>query len=151
MKKRDMLINHVIQNPDLTVKEAAAAVGASYSYASKVLNWRPPLLKVGVLPFKQAAVKRKQVTVIKTSDRENPKSASPTRDKQIGGSHYKDLSVQPWDVVDTWPIDQRIGYYRGGALKYLMRMGSKDKSVTEISKCIHYMEKLVEVLESVQG
>lgn len=66
--------------------------------------------------------------------------------KQIGGDHYRVMSVQPWDVVDTWPIEQRIGYYRGGALKYLMRMGSKDESAQEIGKGQHYLEKLLEVL-----
>lgn len=71
---------------------------------------------------------------------------SEANTKQIGGNHYRAMSVQPWDVVDTWPIEQRIGYYRGGALKYLMRMGSKDESAQEIGKGKHYMEKLLEVL-----
>jgi hypothetical protein len=68
------------------------------------------------------------------------------KDKQVGGSHYKDMGVQPWDVVDTWTHEQKIGYYRGGALKYLMRMGSKDQNAIEIAKGKHYMEKLLEVL-----
>jgi hypothetical protein len=66
--------------------------------------------------------------------------------RQVGGDHYVGMGVQPWDVVDTWPRDQRIGYYRGGALKYLMRMGSKDESPTEVAKGQHYMQKLLEVL-----
>lgn len=66
---------------------------------------------------------------------------------QIGGDHYKNMGVEPWDVVDTWPIEQRIGAYRHGALKYLMRMGSKDENLQEIKKCGHYIEKLIEVLE----
>lgn len=70
----------------------------------------------------------------------------PARDRQIGGDHYKRMDIEPWDVVDTWPLDQRIGYYRGGALKYLMRMGSKDESAEEIAKGQHYMEKLLELL-----
>ena len=69
------------------------------------------------------------------------------KDIQIGGDHYKNMGVEPWDVVDTWPIEQRIGYYRGGALKYLMRMGSKDESPLEIAKGKHYMQKLLEVLD----
>ena len=73
-----------------------------------------------------------------------PKKAN---DMQIGGDHYKNMGVEPWDVVDTWPREQRIGYYRGGALKYIMRMGSKDESPTEIAKGKHYMQKLLEVLE----
>lgn len=68
------------------------------------------------------------------------------KDKQIGGDHYKNMGVEPWDVVDTWPIEQRIGAYRHGALKYLMRMGSKDENAQEIAKGIHYLEKLLEVL-----
>jgi len=62
--------------------------------------------------------------------------------KQVGGDHYKNMGVEPWDVVDTWPIEQRIGAYRHGALKYLMRMGSKDENVQEIKKAGHYIEKL---------
>lgn len=69
-------------------------------------------------------------------------------DKQVAGTHYKEMGVEPWDVVDTWPLEQRIGAYRHGALKYLMRMGSKDEQLQEIKKCGHYIEKLIEVLES---
>ena len=64
----------------------------------------------------------------------------------MGGDHYKNMGVEPWDVVDTWPREQRIGYYRGGALKYIMRMGSKDMSAQEIAKAQHYIQKLLEVL-----
>ena len=68
--------------------------------------------------------------------------------RQVGGSHYKDLGIEPWDVIDTWPIEQQIGYYRGNALKYLMRLGSKDASLKEAKKAQHYCEKLIEVLEN---
>ena len=67
--------------------------------------------------------------------------------KQVGGEHYKKMGVQTWDVVDTWPIEQQIGYYRGNALKYTMRLGSKDDEIQEAEKGIHYLEKLVEVLK----
>jgi len=68
-------------------------------------------------------------------------------ERQEGGTHYKDLPVQPWDVIDSWSIDMAVGFYRGNALKYLMRMGTKDASVQEVKKAIHYLQKLVEVLE----
>jgi hypothetical protein len=70
-------------------------------------------------------------------------------DRQEGGDHYKKMDVEPWDVVDTWPIEQKIGYYRGGALKYVMRMGTKDESIQELKKAGHYIQKLIEVLEKV--
>ena len=70
--------------------------------------------------------------------------------KQVGGTHYKDMGIQPWDVIGTWPIEQQIGFYRGNGLKYLMRMGAKDESAQEIGKGIHNLEKLLEVLKGRQ-
>jgi hypothetical protein len=31
----------------------------------------------------------------------------PVREKQFGGDHYKRMGIEPWDVVDTWPLEQR--------------------------------------------
>lgn len=76
--------------------------------------------------------------------------AQKANDKQVGGNHYKDMGVEPWDVIDTWPVEQRIGAYRAGALKYVMRMGTKDENVKELKKAGHYIEKLIEVLEAVE-
>lgn len=70
---------------------------------------------------------------------------------QVGGEHYKNMGVEPWDVVDTWPLEQRIGAYRAGALKYVMRMGTKDENVQELKKAGHYIQKLIEVLEERNG
>lgn len=67
-------------------------------------------------------------------------------DRQVGGSHYKGMAVEPWDVIDTWSREQRIGFYRGNALKYIMRMGAKDEQVQEIGKAQHYLQKLIEEL-----
>ena len=67
-------------------------------------------------------------------------------DRQVGGDHYKTMGVEVWDVVDTWPKEQQIGYYRGNALKYIMRLGSKDADTQEALKAQHYLEKLGEVL-----
>lgn len=68
------------------------------------------------------------------------------RSEQVGGDHYKRMAVQPWDVVDTWPLEQRIGFYRGNALKYIMRLGDKDAPADNAGKAAHYCRKLVEVL-----
>ena len=73
-------------------------------------------------------------------------AALRANDKQIGGDHYKSMGVEPWHVIDTWPLEQRIGAYRAGALKYLMRLGNKDEMAQEAGKGLHYLEKLLEVL-----
>lgn len=69
-------------------------------------------------------------------------------ERQAGGDHYTVMSIQPWDVIDTWPIDQQIGFYRGNQLKYTMRAGKKtgEAMLVEIEKANHYGEKLAEVL-----
>ena len=82
--------------------------------------------------------------------REEFKPSQRANDMQFGGDHYKIMGVEPWDVVDTWSREQRIGYFRGGALKYIMRMGAKDESSIEIAKGKHYMEKLLEVLDEAE-
>lgn len=69
------------------------------------------------------------------------------KQRQEGGDHYKNMGVEPWDVVDSWPIEQQIGYHRGNVLKYVMRMGNKDERLQEIKKAAHYIQKLVEILE----
>lgn len=68
-------------------------------------------------------------------------------DRQVGGAHYKEMGIEPWDVIDTWPLDQRIGFWRGNAIKYLMRMGTKDEQLREAGKAQHYLQKLIEDLE----
>lgn len=69
-----------------------------------------------------------------------------TRTTQIAGSHYLDMPIQPWDVIDTWPLEQRVGFYRGTALAYVMRAGSKGEAAEDYGKAIHTLQKLVEVL-----
>lgn len=66
--------------------------------------------------------------------------------RQHGGAHYTQMTVQPWNVVDTWPLEQRIGFYRGNALKYIMRLNDKDAPADNVGKAAHYCEKLAEVL-----
>ena len=68
-------------------------------------------------------------------------------DKQYGGSHYKDMGVQLWQIIDTWPKEQAIGFYRGNVLKYTMRMGAKGELLKDAEKALHYSEKLVEICE----
>lgn len=67
-------------------------------------------------------------------------------ERQAGGDHYKRMDVAPWDVIDTWPINERIAYYRASALKYLMRLNDKDTPLLNAQKAGHYVEKLAEVL-----
>jgi hypothetical protein len=66
--------------------------------------------------------------------------------KQVGGTHYLAMGIQPWDVIDTWPLAEQIGFYRGNLLKYSMRAGSKGCAHEDLDKATHYAAKLQKVL-----
>jgi hypothetical protein len=65
-----------------------------------------------------------------------------------GSKHYLEMDIEPWDVIDTWPKDQRIGAYRGELVKYVMRIGHKDTPLSDATKALHLASKLVEVLSN---
>jgi hypothetical protein len=51
---------------------------------------------------------------------------------QEGGSHYKDMPVQPWDVMQRkYTREEFVGFLKGNVLKYTMRAGSKAGEVME--------------------
>jgi hypothetical protein len=67
-------------------------------------------------------------------------------DMQVGGSHYKDMGVQPWDVMEAvLTREEFIGFLKGNVIKYAMRQGRKIDS-DDANKCLHYKAKLNEVL-----
>lgn len=78
---------------------------------------------------------------------QNIPPAAKANDVQIGGDHYKKLTIQPWDVVDQGPKEQAIGFYRYNALKYIMRAGTKGDFKEDVQKALHYLQKLSEILE----
>jgi hypothetical protein len=64
---------------------------------------------------------------------------------QIGGSHYKDMPVQPWSVMSAvLTREEFIGFLKGNIIKYSMRAGRKDGS-DDGNKALHYIHKLHEV------
>ena len=83
--------------------------------------------------------------------KQKAREAVKANQKQIGGDHYKNMGVEPWDVVDTWPVEQQIGAHRKDALKYLMRMYDKNTPLENAAKALHCIEKLIEVLEERDG
>lgn len=58
-----------------------------------------------------------------------------SRDKQVGGNHYKEHAIQPWDIIIEYGLD----YFEGNALKYLLRR--KNNRFEDLSKAIHYLEQ----------
>ena len=66
-------------------------------------------------------------------------------DLQIGGQHYKEMGVQPWDVMEQVLTSEEFeGFLKGNIIKYSMRAGKKDSD--DAGKAKHYMMKLNEML-----
>lgn len=66
--------------------------------------------------------------------------------RQVGGTHYKEMAVQPWDVMAvTLTRSEFVGFLKGNIIKYSMRQGRKDGS-DDGAKAQHYLQKLQEVL-----
>jgi hypothetical protein len=66
---------------------------------------------------------------------------------QVGGTHYKDMGVQPWAVMEAvLTREEFIGFLKGNVLKYSMRQGRKDSD--DVNKCLHYIKKLQEIMSA---
>jgi len=64
-------------------------------------------------------------------------------DIQVGGSHYKDMGIQPWAVMEAVLTPEEFrGFLCGNVIKYAMRQGKKDSD--DASKAQHYAMKLKE-------
>lgn len=66
-------------------------------------------------------------------------------DLQVSGNHYKDMAVQPWELMESvLTHEEFVGYLKGNVIKYAMRAGRKEGS-DDAGKAKHYMQKLREV------
>ena len=62
---------------------------------------------------------------------------------QIAGTHYKRLTIQPWDYV----LANELGYMEGSVIKYISRWKNKN-GLEDLYKCRHFLNKLIEHEES---
>lgn len=73
---------------------------------------------------------------------------TPTLDTQVGGSHYKDMKVQPWEAMEAWMTPEEYrGYHKGVAIAYLAREQSKGGD-EDIEKAIHHLQHLTAWLKN---
>jgi hypothetical protein len=59
---------------------------------------------------------------------------------QIGGNHYKDKTIQPWDFIAA----NELGYFEGNIVKYVSRWRDKG-GMLDLKKAKHYLDKLIEL------
>ena len=59
--------------------------------------------------------------------------------KQEGGSHYKDMKIQPVEFITA----NNLGFLEGNVVKYICRHHAKN-GAEDIKKAIHYCELLLQ-------
>lgn len=109
---------YILANRDATIEDVVLNCDVSLGYAEKLMDR------------------------ISSPNWREPVSAL---DGQVGGSHYKDMEVQPWQAMEAWltPEEYR-GYHKGVAIGYLAREQQKG-GMQDIEKAIHHLQRLVEI------
>lgn len=59
-------------------------------------------------------------------------------DKQVGGDHYKDLTIQPVEYIHA----NNISFIEGSVIKYVTRWRNKN-GIADLEKAKHFIELLI--------
>ena len=59
---------------------------------------------------------------------------------QVGGTHYKDLIMQPIELI----IKANLSFIQGNIVKYITRYKNKNGK-QDVEKCIHYAKLAIEL------
>lgn len=59
---------------------------------------------------------------------------------QVGGSHYKDMVIQPVEFIER----NNLGFCVGNVIKYVCRYKSKN-GIEDLKKAKHYLEILIDL------
>ncbi len=62
------------------------------------------------------------------------------KDTQVGGSHYRNLAIQPAEFIHR----NQIGFLEGNVIKYTCRHKAKNGK-QDLEKAIHYLQLLIEL------
>ena len=123
--KAEKVWAYLLKNKLATPAEVAKATGVSYGYVYKLMK------KVGT-----------PKEVFEEEAKSTAKKPQTANLRQVGGQHYVDLSVEPWDAMQAWMTkDEFVGFLKGNIIKYLART----KNANDLDKAGHYMQKLLEV------
>ena len=72
--------------------------------------------------------------------RPEPSVVHSALDVQPGGSHYKDMKIQPVEFIHA----NNIPYFEGNVIKYVCRHRNKN-GLQDLEKAKHYIELLIEL------
>ena len=64
---------------------------------------------------------------------------SKVYNKQIGGTHYKDMKIQPSEFINK----NKLQFAEGSAIKYICRHAHKGE-LQDLEKAKHYIDMIIE-------
>jgi hypothetical protein len=124
-------------------------IAAGYAYKLAARSGKTPVKKVknDNVEHLKKALQQKMLKVIPMLE---PKTVSIFDTKfepvsaanaiQVGGGHYQNKAIQPWDYI----VSNRLGYLEGNVVKYVSRWQDKGGR-QDLEKARHYLDKLLEV------
>lgn len=69
------------------------------------------------------------------------------RDTQVGGTHYAEMKIQPWDAINVWSTPEMVlGYHINTSVSYLARFRAKG-GLQDIKKAHHHLSELIRYFE----
>lgn len=63
-------------------------------------------------------------------------------DSQVGGSHYKELAIQPLEFI----VKNGLDFLQGNVVKYVVRYKVKG-GLEDLKKARHYLDMMIELME----
>ena len=66
--------------------------------------------------------------------------------RQEGGSHYKDLAIQPVEYIHA----NGLGFCEGSVVKYVTRWRAKN-GIADLKKARHFLDLLIEFEDQQRG
>jgi hypothetical protein len=100
------------------------------------------------LPPRESTSDTSAKTVVVGSNNVEEKNLLPkysSQAKQVGGDHYKQTTLQPWDVVSAWSLDP----WSANVVKYIQRFHRKNGK-EDLQKALHYLEYLIDNYDTVK-
>ena len=137
MKSMAQKIRETVQeHPDWTPKQVAAECGTTRNRVYQVMHYVKKAGERKVLKLKRKMLTLKPVRAQIFSARADAAANA----RQVGGAHYKDKAIQPWDFIAS----NKLGYLEGNIIKYVSRWQDKG-GIDDLRKARHYLDKLIEV------
>ena len=142
--KRQTIIDTFLKNPAADVKKVAAKYNTSpnavYAMRKAAAQQSVFLAQADAVVEAMNSFDDEVANAMGVKLPESPKAL----DVQVGGSHYKNLKIQPVEYIHA----NQLPYIEGNIVKYITRWRDKN-GVKDLEKIKHYIDLLIE-LEKLQ-